>query len=232
MSRSRSSARISQRRPSGKEQIDADRHAFCHAICNAIGGHEWEEVHCHYTETSRAAGSGPRPPPFEGALQGFGRVTLEGLPFKNPLEGNPSRESGLQAAGARTHAHCVWSTALNRGHNSTRRPQRRKEKNDICGGWKKRENWSSPPFGTPPFWPPLFLGLLQPPHQKLHQRHRLPKKKKRKRKTQGHRRPKRKEKKKKRNKMHAIEVPQVQMWCCCLSKLSARAYGCAQHQWR
>ena len=39
-------------------------------------------------------------------------------------------------------------------------------------------------------------------------------------------------KKKGKEDMHAIEVSQVQMWCCCFSKLLARAYGCAQPQWR
>ena len=31
------------------------------------------------------------------------------------------------------NVHFRWSTALNRDHNSTRRPSERKEKNEICG---------------------------------------------------------------------------------------------------
>ena len=81
-----------------------------------------------------------------------------------------------------------WATALNRGHNSTTRPPRKRRKNEICGEGKKREIGARPhpsiphpasshpsgtrffwvrppslgqsPFGLPPFGPPYFFIFL------------------------------------------------------------------------
>ena len=37
--------------------VDADWHAFCQAICKGIEGEEWEDLYCHYGETSKATGA-------------------------------------------------------------------------------------------------------------------------------------------------------------------------------
>ena len=37
--------------------MDADWHAFCHAISKGIGGSEWDELYHHYREMSKVAGA-------------------------------------------------------------------------------------------------------------------------------------------------------------------------------
>ena len=41
----------------GPPQVDADWHASCQAICEAIEGDEWKELHYRYRELNQAAGA-------------------------------------------------------------------------------------------------------------------------------------------------------------------------------
>ena len=70
------------------------------------------------------------------------------------------------------NVHFGWAAALNRGHNSTRRPPEREENNENLRRERVKKKryfetphpWGLHPFGLPPFIPPKFgLPPLRPP---------------------------------------------------------------------
>ena len=61
----------------------------------------------------------------------------------------------LLSAEPSRNAHFRWSTALNRDHNSTRRPPEREENNEICD-----KRWKIAQFGPLTLWVPALSALL------------------------------------------------------------------------
>ena len=58
-----------------------------------------------------------------------------------------------------------WVMALNRGHNSTRRPPRERKKNEFCGGrGKKARNFGPPILRAPTFRASTLRESLAKPH--------------------------------------------------------------------
>ena len=79
----------------------------------------------------------PDPPPLDPSFR------WTPVPMGSPgLAQNDPRES--------LNAHFVWSSALNRAHNFTRRPQEREE---SLGEGKKARNFGPPTLRPPPFRP-------------------------------------------------------------------------------
>ena len=47
---------VTLRRTDGDHLVDADWHAFCHAIHTGIQGSDWEDLYDRYKDMSKAAG--------------------------------------------------------------------------------------------------------------------------------------------------------------------------------
>ena len=72
----------------------------------------------------------------------------------------PPAQDALPPCRQKFRANCERAMALNRGHNSTRRPQREKTNDIWSGRGKKKRNFGLPPSGLP-FWEGVWAPTLR-----------------------------------------------------------------------